>query len=85
MRQLVVPIAFELELAAPAEAVSARFGSWITATPVTADRCVVEMTADSFEWPTFVVASLGVEVVVRAPAEFGDHLAHLGRILTRAG
>ncbi len=62
-----------------AATVESRIGRWATAQATGARKCRVRMTADDFEWPAFGLMVLGVDFTVRAPDEFAEYVAKVGR------
>jgi predicted DNA-binding transcriptional regulator YafY len=47
-------------------------------------RCRLVMNVDSFDWPTFVIGSVGAAFEVEAPDEFGDYLRERGELFVRS-
>jgi predicted DNA-binding transcriptional regulator YafY len=72
-----------VDVAVPAAVVRERFGNWATATELDTRTCRVEMPSEGFEWPTTMLAVLGADFTVVAPAEFRHHLADAGARFTR--
>lgn len=62
------------ELAAPAERVRRAVGRWVEVTGVEADRCRVEIDADSMDWAVIAVGMSGEPVISASPPEYADRL-----------
>jgi predicted DNA-binding transcriptional regulator YafY len=56
---------------------------WGTVDAVDDTSCRLVMNVDSFEWPAFVLTTVGAEFEVVEPAELGDYLRHRGELFMR--
>lgn len=59
----------------PGAEVRAHYGTWVTVEEMAVDRCRVVMYADSFRWPTHIVANLDAGFTIVEPLAFREHLA----------
>ena len=75
----------EVLVDAPAAAVRERIGRWSTVEDVGATRCRVRMTADSLDWPTMALGSVGADFQVVSPPELLDWVRDWGRRFSHAG
>lgn len=62
------------ELAAPAEKVRQAIGRWAEVVEVDADRCRVEIDADSMDWAVIAVGVSGGRLISASPPEFAGML-----------
>lgn len=62
------------ELAAPAEGVRRAIGRWAEVFDAGAERCRVEIDADSLDWAVFALGVSGAPVVGASPPEFAERL-----------
>ncbi|WP_345711589.1 YafY family protein [Kineococcus glutinatus] len=69
---------------AGADGVRRRLGRWAEVADAGDGGCVVRMRADDLVWPAVVLASLGAEFEVAAPAELRERLRELAGRLARA-
>ncbi|MGA8113530.1 MAG: YafY family protein [Actinocatenispora sp.] len=69
---------------APAETVRAAVGQWSTVEEVDPQLCRLTMTADSLDWPTLALGTVGAEFEVLGPPELVDHLREWGQRFGRA-
>jgi predicted DNA-binding transcriptional regulator YafY len=71
---LATSYAIEAIVAAPADEVRGRVGQWATIEALDGDRCRLVMNADSLDWPTLALGSLGAEIEEVKPPELVAHL-----------
>jgi predicted DNA-binding transcriptional regulator YafY len=64
---------------APAVAVRELIGRWSTVEELGATRCRVRMTADSLDWPTMALGTVGANFHVLSPPELLDRVHDWGR------
>jgi predicted DNA-binding transcriptional regulator YafY len=78
--------AYDVEaiVAAPAQVVRERFGRWAVVEDIGATRSRVRMAADSLDWATIALGSVGADFQVVSPPELLDHVHDWGRRLSRA-
>lgn len=62
------------ELAAPGQRVRDAIGRWATVTDLDADRCRVEVDADSMDWAVIAVGMSGGQVLSASPPEYAERL-----------
>ncbi|SDS06668.1 helix-turn-helix transcriptional regulator [Microlunatus soli] len=67
------------ELRAPAELIRDRIGRWAEVTALDADRCRVDMGAESLEWAIFALGVADAPIVSCAPASFAARLEDWSR------
>ncbi len=67
MRERHVRQRIVLEVDAPGALVRDRYGTWVEVDDLADDRCRVTIDADSFQWPTHIVANLDAPVTVINP------------------
>jgi predicted DNA-binding transcriptional regulator YafY len=82
--QVPGPYRVEALIDAPEETVRARIGRWSTVEPIDAGHCRVRMTADSLDWPTMALGTLGVDFRVVHPPELLDQIHDWGARFNRA-
>jgi len=82
MRELQVAHRVVVEVEVAADQVRDAYGTWVTVFDLGPSRCRIEMDADSFLWPTHLVANLRAPFTVLGPPEFHAHLQSLARHLT---
>jgi predicted DNA-binding transcriptional regulator YafY len=70
------------DVAAGADAVETRIGSWADVERIGPRRCRVHMAADELEWPIFALMQVDADFVVQEPPELKDHLSRLARRFT---
>ncbi|MEU3457955.1 YafY family protein [Micromonospora sp. NPDC006766] len=68
------PYQVEALVDAPAAAVRERIGRWGTVEELDAEHCRVRMTADSLDWPTMALGTLGADFRVLDPPELLEQL-----------
>lgn len=66
---LPAPYAVEVLVQAPAGVVRDQIGKWATVTEAGPDRCRVEMTADSLDWPVFALGIIDADFKVLSPPD----------------
>jgi predicted DNA-binding transcriptional regulator YafY len=71
-------------VAAPAELVGVRIGTWAAVEPIDDDRCRVRMRSDAFEWAVLALVTADADFTVDEPAEFAAFVGDWGARLTRA-
>jgi predicted DNA-binding transcriptional regulator YafY len=59
---------------APAATVRTVLGPWGTVEDVGHERCRLDMTADSLDWPTMALGAVGAEFEVLDPPELVEHI-----------
>jgi predicted DNA-binding transcriptional regulator YafY len=59
-------------------------GQWATVEAVGAGRCRLRMTADSLDWPTLALGSVGAEFQVLGPPQLIEQLREWAARFTRA-
>jgi predicted DNA-binding transcriptional regulator YafY len=69
---------------APAEAVGAALGRWVTVEDVDGERCRLRMAADSLDWPALALGSVGAEFEILGPPALVEHIREWGARFTRA-
>jgi predicted DNA-binding transcriptional regulator YafY len=74
----------EVLLDAPAEAVRARVGRWVSVEEAGEGRCRMRMSTDSLDWAALAVGSVAAEFRVVGPPALREHLRAWGRRFTRA-
>jgi len=74
LRELAARYRVVVDVEVPADRVRAEFGFWVDAEATDASSCRMTMEADSFAWPTHVLAALDAPFTVVAPPELRDHL-----------
>jgi predicted DNA-binding transcriptional regulator YafY len=84
LRSLPTPYEVEVLFAAPAEAVRARVGRWVTVEEAGEGRCRMRMSTDSLDWAALAVGSVPAEFTVLAPEELGAYLRGWGERFVRA-
>ena len=62
------------ELAAPEHEVRRKIGQWADVLAIDADRCRVEIDAESMDWAVIAVGMSGGQVIRASPQEFVDRL-----------
>ena len=70
-----------LEVDVPGERVRDEYGTWVEVHDLADGRCRVTMDADSFRWPTHIVANLDAPFAVISPPAFRQHLVSVARQL----
>jgi predicted DNA-binding transcriptional regulator YafY len=70
---------------APAEKVRAMLDQWGTVEHLDGERCLLLMSSNTLDWPTFALGSVGAEFEVLTPPELLDHVREWGERLNRAG
>jgi predicted DNA-binding transcriptional regulator YafY len=85
LRNLPAPYGVEVRFEAPAEAVRARLGRWATVEDDGPAACVLRMTADNLDWPTFALGAAGAPFAIRSPPELVAHVRDWGARFTGAG
>lgn len=73
-----------VDAAVSGEIVRHRYGRWVEVADLDDHRCRLTMDADSFEWPTHIVANLNAEIVVIEPPAFEHHLRAVADRLHRS-
>lgn len=71
-----------LEVEAAGERVRPQWGAWVRVDDLGPSRCRVEMEAESFRWPTLLLAELGVAFRVLEPPELQEHLRRIGEVFS---
>ncbi len=66
------------------DAVRRQVRRWGTVEDLGDQECRLQMEVDDLGWPLFVLAGLGVDFEVEAPAELTAHAARAGALFTRA-
>jgi predicted DNA-binding transcriptional regulator YafY len=84
MRSIAHRYQVRVALAAEPDRVAAYVGQWGTVTGADG-RAVLEMAADSLEWPLMVLANLGADFEVQEPPELVEAVAAVAERFTRAG
>jgi predicted DNA-binding transcriptional regulator YafY len=84
LRSLPTPYEVEVLFDAPAEAVRARVGRWVTVEEAGEGRCRMRMSTDSLDWAALAVGSVPAEFTVLAPEELGAYLRGWGERFVRA-
>lgn len=84
LREVSNPYRVVLDVDRSADEVCARYGTWATVEPRGRRACRVTMDADSFRWPTHLIADLEAPVTVVEPPELVDHLRVVTTRLRRA-
>jgi predicted DNA-binding transcriptional regulator YafY len=69
---------------APAADVERVVYHWGTVEALGDRRCRLVMNVDTFDWPAFVLGSVGVAFEVETPVEFGDYLRERGELFVRS-
>ena len=69
---------------AGADDVRPKIGQWATIEDLGDGRCTLRMTADSLDWPTLALGTIGAEFEVLTPPELADHIREWGARFTRA-
>ncbi len=69
---------------APAADVERVVYHWGTVEALGDRRSRLVMNVDSFDWPTFVIGSVGAAFEVEAPDEFSDYLRERGELFVRS-
>ncbi|HKE71831.1 MAG TPA: YafY family protein [Nocardioidaceae bacterium] len=69
---------------APAADVERVVYRWGTVESLGDQRCRLVMNVDTFDWPTFVLGSVGAEFEVEGPDEFGEYLRDRGELFVRS-
>ena len=72
-----------VRVSAPVATVAAVVGPWGSVRSLNDDRTELTMNVDTFDWPTFVLFSVGADFAVVEPAEFADYVRETGALLTR--
>ncbi|GIH18950.1 helix-turn-helix transcriptional regulator [Rugosimonospora africana] len=78
------PYRVEVLVDAPAAAVRERIGRWSTVEQLDAEHCRVRMTADSLDWPTMALGTLGADFHVVDPPELLEQIHEWGARFKRA-
>jgi predicted DNA-binding transcriptional regulator YafY len=78
------PHTVEVIVHAPADRVRAQIGQWATVEDAGEGKCRLRMTADSFDWPTLALGTVGAEFEVVHPPELAEHIREWGARFTRA-
>jgi predicted DNA-binding transcriptional regulator YafY len=76
--------AVEVRIHAPAAVVETRIGRWASTEPIDDEHCLLRMTADTLDWPTMALGSIGAEFTVLAPAELAQQVREWGARFERA-
>jgi predicted DNA-binding transcriptional regulator YafY len=84
IRNLPTPYEVEVLFDAPAEAVRARVGRWVSVEEAGEGRCRMRMSTDSLDWAALAVGSGAAEFRVVGPPALREHLRAWGRRFTRA-
>lgn len=84
MRERHVRQRIVLEVDAPGTLVRDRYGTWVEVDDLADDRCRVTIDADSFQWPTHIVANLDAPVTVISPPAFSQQVRSVARHLHAA-
>lgn len=66
-----------LEIDLPGDRIRHLYGTWVDVDDLGDGRCRLTMDADSFRWPTHIVANLDVPFAVVTPPAFERHLRSL--------
>lgn len=82
MRDLQVAHRVIVEIEVAGDQVRDAYGTWVSVSDLGPARCRIEMDADSFLWPTHLIANLRAPFTVLGPPEFHAHLRSLARHLT---
>jgi predicted DNA-binding transcriptional regulator YafY len=89
VREQIAAIATQYEIVvvlhAPATDLDAEVSRWATVEAVDDRSCRLRMSMDSFDWPTLLVAALGIDFHVEGPPEFREYLHATGERFIRAG
>jgi len=80
-----VPTRFQVrvDVHAPGADVERVVGGWGTVVHVDDASCQLQMNVDTFEWPAFVLGSVGAEFEVMQPPELNDYLRDMGTLFLR--
>ncbi|MEU3270068.1 YafY family protein [Saccharomonospora sp. NPDC006951] len=75
-----VPTQYQVrvKVQAPPEVVKRAVWDWGTVEPAADNSCTLVMNVDTFEWPAFVLATVGTEFTVIEPPELRDYLRATG-------
>jgi predicted DNA-binding transcriptional regulator YafY len=84
LRSLPTPYEVEVLFDAPAEAVRARIGRWVSVEEAGEGRCRMRMSTDSLDWAALAVGSVRAEFTVVTPEELGAYLRGWGERFVRA-
>jgi predicted DNA-binding transcriptional regulator YafY len=76
--------AVEVLVAAPASTVREHLGRWAVVEEADDGRCLLQMRADSLDWPAMALGSLGADFTVLSPPELLDHVHRWARTFGRA-
>ena len=80
MSELSRPHRVVVEVEVPGALVRDAYGTWVDVEDLGDARCRVTMDADSFRWPTHIVADLGAPFTVIGPPEFREHLRSIAML-----
>jgi predicted DNA-binding transcriptional regulator YafY len=69
---------------APAATVRAALGQWVTVEDVDDETSRLRMTADTLDWPTLALGSVGAEFEVLGPVELVEHIREWAARFQRA-
>jgi predicted DNA-binding transcriptional regulator YafY len=73
-----------VRVAAPADQVRRVVEPWGTVEPAEDEAaCILRMSVDELEWPAMVLAAVGAEFTILAPAGLRDHLRAVGELFLR--
>jgi predicted DNA-binding transcriptional regulator YafY len=75
----------EIMVSASAEVVRSHVGRWGTVTEVDDDRCLLQMSSDSLDWPMVALCFIGADFRVISPPEMLDFVDECAERFTRAG
>jgi predicted DNA-binding transcriptional regulator YafY len=81
---LPTPYTVEAVVRAAADDVRPKIGQWATIEDLGDGRCRLRMTADSLDWPTLALGTIGAEFEVLTPPELAEHIREWGARFTRA-
>ncbi|MDN3351544.1 YafY family protein [Actinomadura sp. DC4] len=81
---LPTPYTVEAVVHASADAVHPKIGQWAKVEDLGDGRCLLRMTADSLDWPTLALGTIGAEFEVLGPPELTEHIREWGARFTRA-
>jgi predicted DNA-binding transcriptional regulator YafY len=80
-----LPTSYDVEVLvdAPADAVRARVGRWVSVEEAD-EGCRMRMSTDSLDWAALAVGAVGADFTVVAPEELGPHLRAWGQRFVRS-
>ena len=66
-----------IEIAQPADRIEARWGRWVSVTPMGPEACRLTVDVDTFDWPLFILATVDSAFAVVEPTELRHHIQRL--------